>query len=278
MTDVDKITAFKTDVYKKARSALLLCLDNKVLREVNKEDSAPGVWLKLETLYMTKSLANKLGSPEERLSKRNKKKSTGFIKKNARQGSGMHYEGYDNGDLLMAVSEERFLEWIKDSGGSFHMTPMRDFLFDFKEFNGGTVLLGDNKACAIMGTDKHYGYTVKFAEWKSKGRYRVCFQYGSLGFSTRVESLVGADTSYRYVDDVFEGGIGFIILDTRREWRFGMLSSGRGVGLWERGGGGRGVGGGVMRGVGGVVGEDLGGGHGGCVLKIHARGDRIKSN
>ncbi|GJS82562.1 retrovirus-related pol polyprotein from transposon TNT 1-94 [Tanacetum coccineum] len=31
-----------------------------VLREVNKEDSAAGVWLKLETLYMTKSLANKL--------------------------------------------------------------------------------------------------------------------------------------------------------------------------------------------------------------------------
>ncbi|GJV24694.1 retrovirus-related pol polyprotein from transposon TNT 1-94 [Tanacetum coccineum] len=86
--------------------------------------------------------------------KRNKKKSTGFVKKNAGQGSGMHSEGYDNGDLLMAVSEERFLEWIMDSGGSFHMTPRRDFLFDFKEFNGGTVLLGNNRACAIKGTGK----------------------------------------------------------------------------------------------------------------------------
>ncbi|GJY08649.1 retrovirus-related pol polyprotein from transposon TNT 1-94 [Tanacetum coccineum] len=55
--------------------------------------------------------------------KRNKKKSTGFVKKNARQGSGMHYEGYDNGDLLMV-------------------------------FNGGTVFLGDNRACAIRGTGK----------------------------------------------------------------------------------------------------------------------------
>ncbi|GJU57974.1 retrovirus-related pol polyprotein from transposon TNT 1-94 [Tanacetum coccineum] len=70
------------------------------------------------------------------------------------QGSDMHSEGYDNGDLLMAVSEERFLEWIIDSGGSFHMTPKRDFLFDFKEFNSGTVLLDDNRACAIMGTTK----------------------------------------------------------------------------------------------------------------------------
>ncbi|GJV59593.1 hypothetical protein Tco_1465693 [Tanacetum coccineum] len=60
MTDADKNAALKTDVYKKAHSALLLCLDNKVSREVNKEDSAAGVWLKLKTLYMTKSLANKL--------------------------------------------------------------------------------------------------------------------------------------------------------------------------------------------------------------------------
>ncbi|GJU81093.1 hypothetical protein Tco_1283458 [Tanacetum coccineum] len=42
MTRVDKNAALKTDVYKKAHSALLLCLDNKVLREVNKEDYVVG--------------------------------------------------------------------------------------------------------------------------------------------------------------------------------------------------------------------------------------------
>nr|GEX76692.1 putative nuclease HARBI1 [Tanacetum cinerariifolium] len=40
-------------------------------------------------------------------SKGNKKKSTGFVKKNVGQGSGMHSEGYDNGDFLMAMSEKR---------------------------------------------------------------------------------------------------------------------------------------------------------------------------
>nr|GEZ33811.1 retrovirus-related Pol polyprotein from transposon TNT 1-94 [Tanacetum cinerariifolium] len=60
-----------------------------------------------------------------------KKKSTGFVKKNAEQVSGMHSEGYDNGDLL--------------------------------EFNGGTILLGDNRACAIRGT----------------GKVRVQMKYGS---------------------------------------------------------------------------------------------------
>ncbi|GJW98518.1 retrovirus-related pol polyprotein from transposon TNT 1-94, partial [Tanacetum coccineum] len=160
MTDAEKTAALKTDVYKKAHSALLLCLDNKVLREVNKEDSAAGVWLKesltLEDvlsslnsrelkkrtdakddgdgLYVRgrsdhrgnqgrgSSRSKSKGKGTYKLKcyicyyedhlkkdnpKRNKKKSTGLVKKNAGQGSGMHSEGYDNGDLLMAVSEER---------------------------------------------------------------------------------------------------------------------------------------------------------------------------
>ncbi|GKC60939.1 retrovirus-related pol polyprotein from transposon TNT 1-94, partial [Tanacetum coccineum] len=223
-TDDNKTAALKTGVHKKAHNALILCLVNKVLSEVNKVDSVAGIWLKLKTLYMTKSLANKLylkkklftfymhsgkklsehidefnkligdlvnidvdiddqnqalmewkkrtyakddgdglfvrrrsdhrGSTEELLSKKNKKKSTGFLKENVGQGSGMHYEGHDNGDLLMSMIGEMFLEWIMDSGGSYHMTPRRDFLFDFKEFNGGTVLPGDNRACVVMGTGK----------------------------------------------------------------------------------------------------------------------------
>ncbi|GJW02661.1 retrotransposon protein, putative, ty1-copia subclass [Tanacetum coccineum] len=50
----------KTELNKKAHSAVILCLGNKVLREVIGETTAAGVWSKLETLYMTKSLANKL--------------------------------------------------------------------------------------------------------------------------------------------------------------------------------------------------------------------------
>nr|GEX22160.1 retrovirus-related Pol polyprotein from transposon TNT 1-94 [Tanacetum cinerariifolium] len=50
----------KAKLNKKAHSAMILCLGNKVLREVTEETTAAGVWSKLETLYMTKSLANKL--------------------------------------------------------------------------------------------------------------------------------------------------------------------------------------------------------------------------
>ncbi|GJR46047.1 hypothetical protein Tco_1314150 [Tanacetum coccineum] len=50
----------KAELNKKAHSVVILCLGNKVLREVTEETTAAGVWSNPETLYMTKSLANKL--------------------------------------------------------------------------------------------------------------------------------------------------------------------------------------------------------------------------
>ncbi|GKC55544.1 hypothetical protein Tco_1078289 [Tanacetum coccineum] len=46
------------EMLRSAHSVLILCLGDQVLREVNKETTAAGIWIKLETLYMTKSLAN----------------------------------------------------------------------------------------------------------------------------------------------------------------------------------------------------------------------------
>jgi hypothetical protein len=50
----------KEEILKRAHSAIQLCLRNEVLREVVKEDTAANLWLKLESLYMTKSLTNRL--------------------------------------------------------------------------------------------------------------------------------------------------------------------------------------------------------------------------
>ncbi|GKA47703.1 hypothetical protein Tco_0740586, partial [Tanacetum coccineum] len=44
----------------KALATIQLFLTREVLREVIYETTAAGLWLKLESLYMTKSLANKL--------------------------------------------------------------------------------------------------------------------------------------------------------------------------------------------------------------------------
>ena len=52
--------AEKTSMVNRARSAIILCLGDKTLREVAKERTAAGMWAKLESLYMTKSLAHRL--------------------------------------------------------------------------------------------------------------------------------------------------------------------------------------------------------------------------
>ena len=51
--------AEKTETVDKARSAIVLCLGDKVLRDVAKEPTATLMWSKLESLYMTKSLAHR---------------------------------------------------------------------------------------------------------------------------------------------------------------------------------------------------------------------------
>ncbi|GKB13698.1 hypothetical protein Tco_1251058 [Tanacetum coccineum] len=50
----------KAALMKKAYSTLILCLGDRVLREVTKETTAAGIWTKLTSLYITKSLANRL--------------------------------------------------------------------------------------------------------------------------------------------------------------------------------------------------------------------------
>ncbi|GKB81391.1 retrotransposon protein, putative, ty1-copia subclass, partial [Tanacetum coccineum] len=118
---------------------------------------------------------------------------------------------------VVLVSEERFLEWIMDSGGSFHMTPRREFLFDFNEFNGGTVLHGDNRACAIMGIGK---VRVQMKDGSSfmlenvrtiKGNY----VYSLDGWAESGEASVGIQEKGKY----FAGEFGLEVSNNRGSYR-----------------------------------------------------------
>ncbi|GJU53658.1 hypothetical protein Tco_1227372 [Tanacetum coccineum] len=238
-----------TDLTKKAYSTLIICLGDWVLREVTKETTAAVIWMKLTSLYMTKSLANRLYlkkklytyymSPgtklgdhidefnklildlanidieiededqalmlltslpssyenfiktllygresltmedvlatlnSRELKKRTEstkeetgdglyrdcpmKKSSGFVNKSKRD------QDFDSSDdegntyvreAFVVVRNDETTELVMDSGGSYHMTHMRDFLYDFKGFDGGSVQLGDNRTCTIKGTGK----------------------------------------------------------------------------------------------------------------------------
>ena len=50
----------KKALMEKAHNAIILSLRDKVLRKVSKEKTAAEIWSKLEGLYMTKSLVNRL--------------------------------------------------------------------------------------------------------------------------------------------------------------------------------------------------------------------------
>ncbi|GJV46679.1 hypothetical protein Tco_1431215 [Tanacetum coccineum] len=83
----------------------------------------------------------------------NHKKSQGFVR-NKDQVSGSGADGYDSVDVIIAMSVEEILDWIMDSGGSYHITYMRDYFVDFEEYDGGNIQLGDGEECRVRGTCK----------------------------------------------------------------------------------------------------------------------------
>ncbi|GJY18716.1 retrovirus-related pol polyprotein from transposon TNT 1-94 [Tanacetum coccineum] len=255
----------KAALMKKAYNTLILCLGDQVLLEVTKETSAAGIWTKLSSLYMTKSLANrlylkkklytyymslgtKLGDHIDEFNKlildlanidieievedqtlmlltslpssyknfvetllygresltiedvlatlnsRELKKRTEGAKEETSDGlyvrgrsnhlGKAHYGGsllfksrggtgklkcsicHSEGHLKRVCPMKRSSGVVKkgkrdqdsdssnDEGGSYHMTHKRDFLYDFKVVDGGSVQLGDNWTCTIKGTWK----------------------------------------------------------------------------------------------------------------------------
>ncbi|GKC82213.1 retrovirus-related pol polyprotein from transposon TNT 1-94, partial [Tanacetum coccineum] len=86
--------------------------------------------------------------------KNNRKKSTCYIKKDEQQSSSG--STYDDSEVMMVMSAQAqaLLDWIMDSGCSYHMTPRLDIFFDFLECDGGSVQLGDNRECKIRGIGK----------------------------------------------------------------------------------------------------------------------------
>nr|GEV30722.1 ribonuclease H-like domain-containing protein [Tanacetum cinerariifolium] len=83
----------------------------------------------------------------------NHKKSQSFVR-NEDQVFGSRVDGYDNVDVMIVMSVEELLDWIMDSGGSYHITYLRDYLVDFEEYDGGNILLGDGRECRVRGTCK----------------------------------------------------------------------------------------------------------------------------
>ena len=53
--------------------------------------------------------------------------------------------------LMMSHTTSHPDAWILDSACTYHMTPVREWFFEFKELDGGVVYMGDDNTCKIKG-------------------------------------------------------------------------------------------------------------------------------
>nr|GEW35256.1 retrovirus-related Pol polyprotein from transposon TNT 1-94 [Tanacetum cinerariifolium] len=195
----------KLELIKKAHNVVILCLATKFLREVTRETTRVEVWSKLEDLYMTKSLANRLYMKKklytfymplgrkisehidesnkiildlENIKVKFKDEYLAFLLLTSLLASYKHFvdtylygqEALTLKDVvgtlnskeikkkgltrrgIMVMSTEALLDWIIDSGGSYHLTPKLDLCFDFLECDRASVLLRNNMECRIRET------------------------------------------------------------------------------------------------------------------------------
>ena len=57
----------------------------------------------------------------------------------------------DGGALMVTHGYKGDKEWIVDWGCSFHMTPHKEFFSTYEKVDGGSVTLGNDVICKIMG-------------------------------------------------------------------------------------------------------------------------------
>ena len=58
---------------------------------------------------------------------------------------------HDGGEVLLVNSNSQRSEWILDSGCTYHMTFHKEWLTDFKDITGGSVVLGNSDTCQVEG-------------------------------------------------------------------------------------------------------------------------------
>ncbi|KAH9782190.1 Integrase catalytic domain-containing protein [Citrus sinensis] len=175
------------EIDKKARSTIILSLSDSVIREVAKERTVAELWTKLENLYMTKSLANRLyikkrmfslkmaegSSLEEHIDEFNRVCDTletideglndeGHFKKDCPEKKQKRKdqngdaaivadEGYESARVCVATNEVQKGKWILDSGCTFHMSPEKSYFSDYHEYDGGRVMMRNNAVCKVTG-------------------------------------------------------------------------------------------------------------------------------
>jgi hypothetical protein len=59
---------------------------------------------------------------------------------------------YKGGDVYLASTSTQSYQdvWLIDSGASYHMTPHREWLYEYEKYEGGDMFLGDKSTTKIV--------------------------------------------------------------------------------------------------------------------------------
>nr|GEW03190.1 retrovirus-related Pol polyprotein from transposon TNT 1-94 [Tanacetum cinerariifolium] len=173
---------------KKALATVQLFLTQEVLREVIHETTTTGLWLKLESLYMIKSLANNLRlkdhlytfrmkpctSVQDHLDEFNtiliylenldvdiesvakislERKGKGNNEKKLEKAAEVAIaKGDSDSDVYLAIDTKKSRdELIVDSGCTFHLISYRSWFNTYESFNGGNVYMGNHSNFPVIG-------------------------------------------------------------------------------------------------------------------------------
>lgn len=62
-------------------------------------------------------------------------------------------EGYDSAGVLLVAGTriQTNSKWVVDSGCTYHMCPDKYLFVNYKPFNGGEVMMGNNSMCKVVG-------------------------------------------------------------------------------------------------------------------------------
>ncbi|GJU20625.1 retrovirus-related pol polyprotein from transposon TNT 1-94 [Tanacetum coccineum] len=111
-----------------------------------------------EHIYEFNKIVLHLANIERNCLKNKSKKSTGFIKKDEQPSSSG--STYDDSEVVMVMSAHSLLDWIMDSGCSYHMTH-RVVLSGIRRDNCVYSLDGHAMACELNVVENRTARTVK---------------------------------------------------------------------------------------------------------------------
>nr|CAD1835524.1 unnamed protein product [Ananas comosus var. bracteatus] len=140
----------KEEIDDKALTTIQLYLSDEILREILDEKITVGLRLKLESLYMTKSLTNKLYLKQHLFMLRMAEENT-----NTEAEASVAARESDGNDIIFTVTDKtrRQDEWLIDSACSFHICTHKEWFLTYTPVQGGDVLMGNHSKCTVIGID-----------------------------------------------------------------------------------------------------------------------------